>query len=113
MSWNSLRTHAERMGFEIAFRTRRADDGSFMPDLTPPGDDGWLLIGNYEHVAGFWVKPLTETARRLPGTDVRRLMEEGDPFVESTGDYDADFFAANEPFRAALRNLESNQLGAD
>lgn len=114
MSWHSLRTNAERMGFEISLRTRRGDDGGFMPDLTPPnGDDGWLFIGNYEHVAGFWVKPLTDVARRIPGTEVRRLMADVDPFVEEIGDYDADFFAANAPFLAALKNLEASQRGAD
>jgi len=110
MSWDSLQVHVEKMGFEIALRTCRCDGGGFMPDLTPPNGEGWLLVGNYEHIAGFWVKPLTDTARKLPGTVVRRLMADGDPFVEAMGDYDADFFAANAPFLAALKNqtLESD-----
>jgi hypothetical protein len=106
MSWSSLQTHAEEMGFEIALRTRHAEGGGFVPDITSPGGEGWLLIGNYEHVAGFWVKPLTDSARKMPGAAVRRLMAEGDPFVEEVGEYDAEFFAANEPLLAALRNLE-------
>lgn len=74
-----------------------------MPDLTPPKGGGWVLVGNYEHIAGFWVKPLTDNARRLDGRLVRKLMAEGDPFAEAVGDYDDDFFDANAPFMAALQ----------
>lgn len=106
MCWNTLLEHAHRLGFEVALRTRRDADGGYMPDLTPPNGGGWILVGNYEHVAGFWVKPLTDAAHRLNGAALRKLMAEGDPFVEEMGDYDADFFAANAPFLAALRNQE-------
>lgn len=103
MSWNTLRAHAKRMGFEVVFSIRRDEAGGFVPELTPPEGSGWVLVGSYEHIAGLWVKPVTNTARKLTSDMVRRLMAEGDPFVEEIGDYDVDFFNANAPFLTALQ----------
>lgn len=109
MCWNTVQTHARKMGFEVALRSRQDGGGGYMPDLTPPGGEGWVFVGNYEHIAGFWVRPVTKSAARLNGNLVRKLMAEGDPFVEAVGDYDADFFAANAPFLSALEHQARSQ----
>lgn len=91
MSLSALQEHARRLGFEVAFRTKHDDEGGFMPDLTPPNGQGWVLAGNYEHIAGFWIKPL-ETTRRIEGGVARKLLADCDLLMKTVGDYGADFF---------------------
>lgn len=91
MSLSTLQEHARRMGFEVAFRTRHDGEGRVMPDLTPPSGRGWVLAGNYEHIAGFWIKPL-EAARKIDGEVARKLLADCDLLMETVSDYGADFF---------------------
>jgi len=106
MTWTMLQTHAQSCGFEVAFNTKCCDGGGFSPDLTPPKGSEWMLIGNYARIAGLWVKPLTDTARRLSTPDVHKLMLDGDLFVETAGTYDDDALAANARFLLAIQNHE-------
>ena len=109
MTWSTLETHAQRLGFEVAFNTKHCDGGGFTPDLTPPKGADWLLIGNYARIAGFWVKPLTDSARNQPPPDVEKLMLDSDPFLETTGTFDDDTLAANARFLIALQSLAEEQ----
>jgi hypothetical protein len=92
MTWNTLQINAEKMGYQIAFRTRCSDEGVCMPDLTPPQGHGWVLVGSSDHQAGTWVKPLSNGKVKLNSGQVRKLMAECDPFDETIGGIDSDFF---------------------
>lgn len=92
MTWNTLQINAEKLGYQIALRTRCSDEGELMPDVTPPKDQGWVLAGSCGHLASFWVKPLGNGKVRLNSSLVRKLMAECDPFVETIGGIDTDFF---------------------
>ena len=110
MSWNTLSKRAQQLGFKLSYRTRT----DYQPDMaTPPEADGsWLCLGSYEHVAGLWLAPLTDEARRLPREHIRSLLEDCDPFIETVGDYDSDFFAASAPGRAAVDHPECGIMPA-
>lgn len=110
MSWNTLRQHAGELGFDVSFRTRPNENGDPIPDYSTPDGGDWLLIGNYEHAAGVWVRPRTDSARRLACREVSALMARNDHFVEPVAEYDSDYFAAGEPLRGALRNLAEERL---
>lgn len=107
-----------------------------MPEMTTPPEAGgvWLCVGSYEHVAGLWLSPVTDEAKILSherrntsrqdtgqspvtqGADhlsrerVALLMENCDPFVEALGNYDADYFAAWAPGRAAAEHPEYGRM---
>ena len=101
MSWISLGTRARELGFDLAFHVQ-ASDGRLVPDfLAGPAGKGWLLVGNYEHVAAIWVRPITDAAKSLSSRCIAATLGNFDPFVEIVGDYDEDYFAAGAPARAA------------
>ena len=106
MTWSTLEAHAQRLGFEVAFNTRPCDGGGFMADLTPPQGNDWQLIGSYAQMAGLWVKPNTDTARKISTPAVHKLILDSDPFVETTGTFDHDSLAANARFLLALQSQE-------
>jgi hypothetical protein len=112
MTWSTLRQRAQQLGFELSYRTRAASGGGYLPEMaTPPETSGlWLCVGNYEHVAGLWLSPVTAEARGLPRERVAMLLEDCDPFVETVGDYDAEFFAACRPGRAAADHPECGKM---
>ena len=110
MSWTTLQQHAQELGFDVAFRVRPGEDGGLVPDFTCPLDKDWQLIGNYEHAAGVWVHPRTEAARRLPLRRVAAMIADCDRFMEPLADYDADFFAAGAPGRAAAQNPDRGRM---
>jgi hypothetical protein len=136
MTWNTLRQRAQQLGFNLSYRTRAATDGGYLPEMATPPEAGgpWLCIGNYEHVAGLWLSPVTDEARGLsrerrntsrqhtgqsPVADeaqhlscerIAMLVENCDPFVETLGDYDAEFFAACAPGRAAADHPECGRM---
>ena len=110
MSWNTLQAHAKKMGFEVAFRTRRDEQGGFMPDLTPPDSRGWILVGSYDHVAGFWVRPLSNGAAKLDSGLIRRLMTDYDPFIGTFADGDVDCFDANRPLPLESQNIKRRSV---
>jgi len=106
MTWSTLEAHANNLGFEVAFNTRHCDGGGFMADLTPPKGDDWQLIGSYAHMAGLWVKPSNDTARKIPTPTVHKLILDSDPFVETTGTFDHHSLAANARYLLALQSQE-------
>lgn len=108
MTWKTLQTNAEKLGYQIALRTRYSDEGELMPDVTPPNDQGWVLVGSYDHLASFWVKPLANGKVKLSSNLVRRLMAECDPFVETAAVYDMDLLHVQASYLAAMANLEKN-----
>lgn len=138
MTWSTLRQHTQQLGFNLSYRTRAGTDGGYLPEMATPPEVGgpWLCIGNYEHVAGLWLSPVTDEAKNLsrerrstprqqlglaPGgvaveqlsqERVAVLMENCDPFVETLGDYDAEFFAACAPGRAAADHPEWGKMPA-
>ena len=113
MSWNTLSKRAQQLGFKLSYRSRN-DGGTYLPEMaTPPESEGpWLCLGSYEHVAGLWLAPVTDEARRLPRERVLSLLEDCDPFIETVGDYDSEFFAASAPGRAAVDHPESGIMPA-
>lgn len=106
MTWNTLHANAKKMGFEVVFRSRRNEGGGFIPDLTPPDGYDWILVGIYDHVAGFWVKPVTSCARKLNPSLVRKLMADCDPFIGTIGNDDTVFNDANALLVANLQGLK-------
>ena len=114
MTWSTLRQRAQQLGFKLSYRTRAATGGGYLPDMATPPEAGgpWLCVGNYEHVAGLWLSPVTDEARGLSRERVAMLVEDCDPFVETFGDYDAEFFAACAPGRAAADHPEFGKMPA-
>ena len=114
MGWNTLSKRAQQLGFKLSYRTRAATGGGYLPEMaTPPETEGpWLCLGNYEHVAGLWVAPVTDEARSLSRERLATLMEGCDPFIETVGDYDTEFFAASAPARAAVDHPECGIMPA-
>ena len=110
MTWIALRNRANELGFELAFHVRPGDDGGLVPDFSGPAENGWLLVGNHEHVAGIWVRAVTESAQSRSRQWIAKMLAECDPFVETVGDYDADFFAAGFPARAAAQDPERGRM---
>jgi hypothetical protein len=106
MTWSTLEAHAQRLGFEVAFNTKPCDGGGFMADLTPPKGNDWQWIGSYAQMAGLWVKPSTDTARKISTSAVNKLMLDSDPFVETPGTFDDDALAADARFLLAIQNQE-------
>jgi hypothetical protein len=92
MTWNTLQVNAEKLGYQVAFRSKCSDGGGYMPDLTPPNGRGWVLVGSYDHITGFWVKPLRAEKVKLNSDQLRKLMADCDPFIETIGDAESDFF---------------------
>lgn len=109
MSWNTLQAQVQGMGFGVAFRTQWNGQGGLMPDLAPPTGGGWLLVGCYDNVAAFWVKPLTDSTRKLNASLVRKLMADCDPFIGTLGGYEADFSDANALLPADSQNQNRKQ----
>ncbi len=114
MTWITLRQQARQLGFDLSYRSLPAPGGGYIPELTsPPENEGpWLCVGSYEHVAALWLHPVTDEARCLSHESVTALLENCDPFVESVGNYDTDFFAACEPGRAAADHPEHGKMPA-
>ena len=114
MTWSTLHQNAQQLGFNLSFRTRATSGGGYLPDMTTPPEAGgpWLCVGSYEHVAALWLHPMTEEARGLTAERVATLLEDCDPFVETVGDYDAEFFAACAPGRAAADHPERGKMPA-
>jgi len=112
MSWNTLSKRAQQLGFKLSYQTRAASGGGYLPEMSkPPEAEGpWLCLGSYEQVAGLWLSPVTDEARSLPRERLVTLMEDSDPFIGSVGDYDAEFFAASAPGRAAVDHPESGMM---
>ena len=112
MSWNTLSKHAQQLGFKLAYRTRTATGGGYLPEMTtPPATEGpWLCLGSYEQVAGLWLSPVTAAARNLSREHLATLMEDCDPFIGTVGVYDSEFFAATAPGRAAVDHPESGMM---
>ena len=67
MTWSTLRQHTQQLGFNLSYRTRAGTDGGYLPEMATPPEAGgpWLCIGNYEHVAGLWLSPVTDEAKNL------------------------------------------------
>ena len=106
MSWNTLQIKAEKLGYQIDFRTQCSEQGGYMPDLTPPRGRGWVLVGNYDHIAGFWVNPLANGKVKLNRNQVRKLLTECDPFVETAAEYNKDFLQVQASYLATMSSLE-------
>lgn len=86
MSWNKLQVDVENMGFEVAFRTKNNDKGGLVPDLTPPEEHGWIFVGNYDNVAGLWIKAVAENVCNLSSSLVCKIIAEVDPFIGTAGE---------------------------
>lgn len=114
MTWSTLRQRAQQLGFNLSYRSRAASGGGYLPDMATPPESGgpWMCVGSYEHVAALWLLPLTDEAKALTAKRVTALLEDCDPFVETVCDYDADFFAACAPGRAAAEHPESGRMPA-
>ena len=113
MTWSTLRQRAQQLGFDLSYRSSAATGGGYLPDMTPPDAGGpWLCVGSYEHVAALWLHPMTDEARGLSRERVTTLLEDCDPFVETVADYDAEFFAACAPGRAAADYPERGKMPA-
>ena len=114
MSWNTLSKRAQQLGFILSYRSRAASGGGYLPELaTPPESAGpWLCLGSYEKIAGLWFSPITDEARSLSREHLASLMEDSDPFIETVGDYDSEFFAASAPARAAVDHPECGIMPA-
>src|ERR1700687_4239983 len=105
-SWDTLQTKIQNMGFELAFRHRHNDVGGYIPDLTPPDGQGWIYVGNYDNVAGIWIKPLTDSSRKLSSSLVRKIIAELDPFIETVADFEVESLDAYVFILAPLQQLE-------
>ncbi len=117
MTWSTLRSHAQQMGFDLACRTRLADGGGFVPDLHSPPDTGhWICVGSYDQAAGVWLQPVTDDARRCPVEQVSAAMASRLPFLAPLGAYDADFsddfLDANRPGLSAAANPDAGRMPA-
>jgi len=114
MTWSTLRHSAQQLGFNLSYRSRAASGGGYLPDMATPPEVGgpWLCVGSYEHVAALWLHPLTEEAKALTAERAATLFEGCDPFIETVGDYDAEFFAACAPGRAAADHPERGKMPA-
>lgn len=110
MSWTDLQCRAEELGLELAFRIRTDDADGPLPDFAGPGDPEWMLVGNYDHAAGIWVRPRNDVARGLSAQNIAATMACCDRFFEPVADYDADFFAAAAPFRLATQNPDRGRM---
>lgn len=110
MSWSRLRQRAQQLGFDLAFRSHHHDGGGYHPDLTsPPREEGpWLCVGSYEHVAGVWVQPITESARRLTPEWVSAAIARLDHFVAPIHHYDAEFSADYLAIGLSARHAAQN-----
>lgn len=106
MPWNTLQTKIQNMGFELALRHRREDGGGYIPDLTPPEGDGWLYVGNYDNVAGIWIKPVTDNSRQLDADLVRKLIAALDPFIGTVGEIEAEDSDAFASVAAPVQSME-------
>jgi len=107
MCWKRFQERAAELGFSLEYRIRREAGRDMGPELTANADSGWFLVGNYDHVAGIWAKPVTDAARCLPRRRAAAALADCDPFVETVGEYGADFFAAAAPFREAVHHPEN------
>ncbi len=90
MTWKTLQAKVQELGFDLAFHSRRNDAGGYIPDLSPPNGVGWVYVGNFDNIAGLWIKPLSESSRKLSSSMVRTIIAELDPFIGTVGDYNAD-----------------------
>ncbi|MCK9285024.1 MAG: hypothetical protein M0P39_12175 [Rhodocyclaceae bacterium] len=106
MCWKNLQDRASELGLSVEYRICAEPQRGMVPDMAETKGSGWMLVGNYDHVAGIWAKPVTEAARRLSPRHVAEMLADCDVFVETVGDYDADYFAAAAPFRAAMNHPE-------
>ena len=112
MCWTRLKERAGQLGFDIAFRARYGEGASVVPEYRGPVDQAWLFIGNYEHAASVWVRPRNDAARCLMRRHVVAMIADCDPFMETVGDYDPEFFAAAAPWRAAAQDPERGRMPA-
>lgn len=118
MTWNTLRTRAQQLGFDINYRTRPADGGGYLPELmTPPPEEGpWICVGSYEQVAGIWLHPITEAARDWSPDRVSAAMASADPFIapvkDYAGDFSADFLAAGISAVNLAQNPDAGRMPA-
>lgn len=110
MTWSTLRTRAHQMGFDVSYRTRPAEGGGYLPELTaPPPEEGpWICVGSYEQVAGIWVQPITAAARDWSPDRVAAAMANTDPFIAPINNYDAAFSADFLAAGLAAVNLALN-----
>lgn len=114
MTWTALLHKAQELGFELACRTRTAESGGYVPELSsPPGNDrAWLCIGSYGQEAGLWAQPLTPQARTLPAQRVVAMISGCCEHVGTLGDYDDEFQAAMAPLLAAATHPEYGRMPA-
>ncbi|WP_310449857.1 hypothetical protein [Sulfuritalea sp.] len=108
MTWTELHHKAQELGFELACRTRTAESGGYLPELSsPPANDrGWLCVGSYGQEAGLWAQGLTPQARALPVHRVAAIISGCSEHVGTLGDYDDEFQAAMAPLLAAASHPE-------
>lgn len=104
MDWKNLQERASELGISVEYRICAEAQQVMAPDLAER--PGWVLVGNYDHIAGILARPLTEAARCLSPRHMIEMLADCDAFVETVGDYDADFFAAAAPFLAATSHPE-------
>ncbi len=107
MCWRNLQERAAELGFSVDFRIRRESSGGMSPEFSGTEGAEWFLVGNYDHVAGIWARATTEAARRLPRRRAAAALADCDPFVETLGEYESDFFAAAAPFREAVHQADT------
>jgi len=118
MTWSTLRLRARQLGFDVAYRSRLAEGGGYVPDFTqPPAEEGpWLCVGSYEQTAGIWVQPITEAARALAPRSVSAAIAGADAFVAPLDGYDAefshDFLAVAAPACVAMEHPDWGRMPA-
>ena len=108
MNWKTLQINVEKLGYQTAFRFRRSEGGGYIPDVTPPKNQGWVLVGSYDNLASFWVKPLANGKVKLNSNQVRKLMSDCDPFVETAHEFDMEFLQIQASYLTAMSNLEED-----
>jgi hypothetical protein len=114
MTWNTFHQKAQQLGFEVACRTRTAEGGGYVAELSSPPrpDQPWMCVGSYGHAAGLWAQPLTEQARALPPQRVAAMIAGCCEFVGTLADHDEEFQASLAPVLAAVANPEHGRMPA-
>ena len=113
MTWSTLRNRAQALGFDVAYQTTASDGGGYQPEISqPPAGRDWQCVGTYERVAGLWVRPLTEAARRMECRRVATLLEDCDRFVEPMSDCEGELLAACAAQRVVIDHPEWARMPA-
>lgn len=103
MSWQSLEMKARELGFEARLG---CPDGKSRLNT----EDGWMRVARYEAGSGLWVRPITETAKRMQPLQVMQMLAASDRFVMLEPDFDSDYAQMSAPYLAAAADPEAGRM---